>query len=78
MKSTKTFYYCEYCNEEIEKEPFFDEHFKNGLIRIKEGTMLLTQEIVQRDNLEFPVKNIDGYYCNLECLISHLKKILYN
>ena len=73
MKQTKTFEYCEYCNKAWEKiSPPTAEAYKLGVIVIGEFSTILLSNKKGRTSFAIDLK---GIYCNIDCLVKHLKKL---
>ena len=64
---------CEHCDRKIDLEsPPLQEYYEQGRIDISEhSTILLGRSQDALSHAAF----IDGYYCDLDCLISHLKEL---
>jgi hypothetical protein len=78
MKLTKEITFCEYCDKIIYRaSPPPKEQYDNGEIIITDGSVLIPDEIVNLNQNSCHSKDISGYYCDIECLINHLKKILH-
>lgn len=82
MKPTKTFNYCEFCNASHEQvSPPSKEQYESAIITIGEGSsVLLPINIVERNwrkgVADSHATNIQGIYCDYECLIAKIKEIL--
>ena len=78
MKPKKEITFCEYCDEVIYLEsPPKECYYSNGRIRIKEGSVLLPDYVVEHNKDNSHSKDISGYYCNIVCLTGHIKNILH-
>ena len=76
MKPTKTFKYCEHCNEPIEDiSPPTPLQYAQSVISIAQHSSILLPKSA-RDNENNCSVSLDGYYCNSECLAKHIKFIL--
>ena len=82
MKRTKTFNYCELCDRAMDAEsPPTREQYEAGLIHIQgDSSVLLPNAVVKRNHktghTDSHAKTLDGYYCNYDCLLDHIKDIL--
>lgn len=77
MKEQRTFEFCEECNKAWEvASPPTKQAYNSGLIRIVDGSMLLKKpKKKKRGETASHAEWIEGIYCNIECLIKHLKKM---
>ena len=71
MKIKRIFKYCEYCDKTWEDvSPPTNEEYQGGLIFINEfSTVLLNVKEGSHS------ANLEGIYCNFDCLIKHIKKL---
>lgn len=71
----ETFEYttCPYCGDALSLEsPPANEQYEMGEVRIKDGSILLPKS----NSVAARSKYIEGYYCNVECLINYLYESL--
>jgi hypothetical protein len=72
MKPTKQITYCECCDTAIDLvSPPNADYYENGQIKITNGVMLLPKEVDSSHSAE-----ISGIYCDIHCLIKHLRMLL--
>jgi hypothetical protein len=61
---------CENCIKDIEiTSPPSREQYRNGRIELKDGWVLLDRPAGASSHSA----KIDGYFCDLNCLIAHIK-----
>ena len=80
MKTQKLLIQCEFCDQPV-AEHLSKEGYENAQVFLGENsTILLPKRVVKKNHKkgfsDSHAKSIDGYYCNPECLISYIKKIL--
>ena len=72
MKKIKRFNYCENCDKAWEDEsPPTKEAYKSNLIKLENNSSVLLNTTGSTHS-----KNLDGIYCNIDCLAELVKKIL--
>jgi hypothetical protein len=78
MKKKQEITNCEYCNAIIYLEsPPPKCHYERGRIYI-EGNVLLSDKVIEKnEDKNSHSKDISGYYCDANCLVCQLKKILH-
>ena len=73
MKDKKIFVYCEYCNKAYEDiSPPSKEQYKQGVIQLGEFSSVLLN--VKRNASSSHSKNLEGIYCDIDCLTKHIEK----
>jgi len=74
MKAKKTFVYCEYCGAPHEDiSPPTEKQYQNGFIHIGNFSTVLLNNLKRKDVSH--ACNLEGVYCNVNCLASHIKKL---
>ena len=73
MKTKKTFVCCEYCNKPYEDiSPPDATQYKQGFIKIGNFSTILLDNLKKSKGHSF---ELQGVYCNMECLIKQMKKV---
>jgi hypothetical protein len=83
MKPKEEYTRCEYCNKKILlASPPNTKRYNNAEILIREGSMLLPDEVVRKNHREgftdSHSASLNGYYCKPKCLRNMIQLLLNN
>jgi hypothetical protein len=81
MKPKEEYTRCEYCNKRISLEsPPSNKRYNKAEILIRDGSMLLPNEVVARNHREgftdSHSHNLEGHYCSPKCLKKKINAVL--
>jgi hypothetical protein len=82
MKEPYQVTHCEFCNGHIVLgSPPSKGRYDSGEINISNSSILLPDAVVKKNHkkgiADGHASNINGIYCNYECLMKQIKKILH-
>ncbi len=73
MKFVEQYARCESCDTLLSLDPSTEkEQYEKGRIRVMAQSTILLNTL---GSLDSHSKSIDGYYCNIDCLIEHLRDL---
>jgi hypothetical protein len=79
MKPIKQITNCEFCDAPIDIG-LTQQSYEDGQIHILDALILLPKRVVKQNHkdgvTDIHATNLNGYYCNCECLMNRINNIL--